>query len=78
MSIVVLITEFGDKNVQVGPVLTCLKVEGGGAKLGAGQEAALLAGTEGHIKISEVSRLGLHDESSVYFTPIRIIWGHIL
>jgi hypothetical protein len=72
---VVLITKVGDQDVQVGPVLASLKVEGGEATLGAGQEAALLPGAEGHIKISDISRLGLHDDPPVSYAAIRIILG---
>ena len=62
---VVLITKVGDQNFKISPVLACLKVEGGEAAFRAGQEAALLSGAEGHIKISDISRFGLHDDAPV-------------
>ncbi len=72
---VVLITEVGDEDVKVGPFLACLKVEGGEAALRAGQERALLPGAECDINISDVSRLGLHDEGPVADAAIRLLLG---
>ena len=54
---VVLIIKVGDEDVKVGPVLACLKVEGGEAALGAGQVAALLPGTESDVDISDVTSI---------------------
>ena len=58
---VVLIIKIGDEDVKVGPVLACLKVEGGEAALGTGQVAALLPGTESNVDISDVASIGLND-----------------
>ena len=57
---VVLIIKVGDEDVKVGPVLACLKVEGGEAALSAGQVAALLPGTESDVDISDVTSIGLN------------------